>query len=182
MIWAYSYYARTYGKKEYLSMAKQGLDFLSAISGMRNTTAGTGKPPGGDNSGSCDKICRKPVDHGLKYGFDWRRGGVCREGPHEGEPLVRDKEWWQNCESLVAMPDIYAQTGEENCFRAFQKNWEFDSTYMIHHAVGEWYQLLTEKEEVLVSQIGNPWKAMYHTGRAMPECVLRLGKLCEKEK
>lgn len=135
----------------------------------------------GDTSGGYDTICQKLVDHGLKYGFDWERGGVYRDGPHEGEPLVRDKEWWQNCESLVGLLDIYEMTGEEEYFQAFRKNWEFDTTYMICHSVGEWHQLLTEKGEVLVPQMGNPWKAMYHTGRAMLECLLRLEKLAGKE-
>ena len=136
----------------------------------------------GDTSGGYDTICQKLVDHGLKYGFDWERGGVYRDGPHEGEPLVRDKEWWQNCESLVGLLDIYEMTGEEEYFQAFRKNWEFDTTYMICHSVGEWHQLLTEKGEVLVPQMGNPWKAMYHTGRAMLECLLRLEKLAGKRR
>lgn len=130
-----------------------------------------------DRSGTYDVICKKLVDHGLEYGFDWERGGVFRDGPHEGAPLVRDKEWWQNCESLVGLLDIYAVTGEDTYAQAFLKNWAFDTAHMIHHEVGEWHQLLTEDGRVLVSQMGNPWKAMYHTGRAMLECVLRLEKI-----
>jgi mannobiose 2-epimerase len=50
---------------------------------------------------------------------------------------------------------------------------------MINHEVGEWIQLLKEDGTVIIPQIGNPWKGMYHSGRAMMECVLRLQKLLE---
>ena len=76
-------------------------------------------------------LSRKLTDHALKYGFDYERGGVFRDGPHEGAPLVRDKEWWQNCESLVGFLDAYEQLGDEKYAEAFLKNWEFDTTYMI---------------------------------------------------
>ena len=122
-------------------------------------------------------ITRKLVDHALKYGFDYEKGGVYRDGPQEGEPLIRDKEWWQNCESLIGFLDAYEKFGDEKYFDAFCLNWEFDTKYMINHQVGEWKQLLREDGSVLVAQIGNPWKAMYHTGRSMMECVLRLKRL-----
>lgn len=126
------------------------------------------------------EITKKLVDHALKYGFDYERGGVFRDGPHEGAPLVRDKEWWQNCESLVGFLDAYEQFGEEKYLDAFLKNWEFDVSYMINHEVGEWRQLLKEDGTVIIDQIGNPWKAMYHSGRSMMECTLRLQRLLEK--
>lgn len=134
----------------------------------------------GLEAGAYDEICQRLIDHGLKYGFDWERGGVYRDGPHEGAPLVEDKEWWQNCESLVGLLDAYETTGEERYAKAFLKNWEFDTAYMINHSAGEWRQLLAKDGRALVPQLGNPWKAMYHTGRAMLECLLRLEKLCRE--
>ena len=122
-------------------------------------------------------LTRKLTDHALKYGFDYERGGVFRDGPHEGAPLVRDKEWWQNCESLVGFLDAYEQLGDEKYAEAFLLNWNFDTTYMINHEVGEWRQLLKEDGTVIIPQIGNPWKAMYHSGRSMMECSLRLQHL-----
>ena len=96
---------------------------------------------------------------------------------HDGRIVVTDKEWWQNCESLIGFLDAYEKFGNEKYFDAFCLNWEFDTKYMINHQVGEWKQLLREDGSVLVAQIGNPWKAMYHTGRSMMECVLRLKRL-----
>ncbi len=123
------------------------------------------------------QVTRKLADHALKYGFDYERGGVYRDGPHIGAPLVRDKEWWQNCESLVGFLDAYEQLKDQKYAEAFIQNWKFDTVYMINHEVGEWRQLLKEDGTVIIPQIGNPWKAMYHTGRSMMECSLRLQRL-----
>ena len=38
-------------------------------------------------------IGKRVVDHALQYGFDYEHGGVFRDGPHTGAPLIRDKEW-----------------------------------------------------------------------------------------
>lgn len=126
-------------------------------------------------------ITRKLTDHALKYGYDKEKGGVYRDGPHDGAPLVRDKEWWQNCEVLVGFLDAYERLGSKEYAQAFIKTWEFDNEYMINHQVGEWRQLLKEDGTVLISNIGNVWKAMYHTGRAMMECKLRLERILETE-
>lgn len=131
----------------------------------------------GDFSGKYDELSKNLVDHTLTYGYDKELGGVFRDGPHEGAPLVRDKEWWQNCEVLVGFLDVYDRFKDEKYAEAFIKTWEFDYRYMINHEVGEWRQLLTAKGEVLTGSIGNPWKGIYHTGRAMLECIERLEKV-----
>lgn len=122
-------------------------------------------------------ITAKLVDHSLKYGFDYAFGGVYRDGPHEGPALVTDKEWWQNCEVLVGYLDAFERFGEEKYFDAFQNTWEFDKKYMINYELGEWRQLLKRDGSVLVGDVGNPWKAIYHTGRAMIECIYRLKRI-----
>lgn len=125
------------------------------------------------------KITRKLVDHALEYGFDHELGGVYRDGPHIGAPFVKDKEWWQNCEVLVGFLDAYQHEAKERYAEAFAKTWEFDTTYMINHEIGEWRQLLKHDGTPIEAQIGNPWKAMYHTGRAMLETLLRLEEILE---
>ncbi len=127
-----------------------------------------------------DDVSRKFVDHALKYGFDYEIGGVYRDGPHEGEPLVKDKEWWQNCEVLVGFLDVYERLEDEKYAKAFLQTWDFANKYMINHEVGEWKQLLTHDGKVIVGNIGNPWKGIYHTGRAMIECMQRLEKILAK--
>jgi len=131
----------------------------------------------GCEAGHYHAVTRKLVDHSLQYGFDHQLGGVYRDGPHEGPALVYDKEWWQNCEVLVGYLDAYETLGDERYLEAFLKTWAFDHTYMINHDVGEWRQLLNREGKIIVGDIGNPWKAIYHSGRAVMESVLRLQRL-----
>lgn len=120
-------------------------------------------------------------DHALRFGFDHELGGVYRDGLHNGSALVFDKEWWQNCEALVGFLDTYERTQDIVYFDAFSKTWDFDRTHFIHPKTGEWRQLLQRDGSPIVSDLGNPWKAIYHTGRAMLECKQRLERLLQQE-
>jgi len=124
-------------------------------------------------------ITEKLVNHSLRYGFDHELGGVYRDGPHDGYAIVHDKEWWQNAEVLVGYLDSYERLKDEKYFDAFYKTWIFDQTYMIDKKLGEWHQLVNCDGKVLVSDLGNPWKAFYHTGRSMMECMTRLKKMID---
>ena len=95
----------------------------------------------------------------------------------EGEFLVKDKEWWQNCEVLVGFLDAFEQFDEEKYYAAFEKTWDFDKKYLINADIGEWRQLVNKQGQVLTGDIGNPWKAIYHSGRAMLECKQRLERM-----
>lgn len=128
----------------------------------------------GDPPGRFDLYIKQFADHALAYGFDHVLGGVYRDGPHIGPALVRDKEWWQNCESLVGFLCAYQRLGDERYLRAFFRNWDFDSAYLINHQAGEWHQLAGARGDILIGDLGNLWKGMYHTGRAVLECVSRL--------
>ena len=131
----------------------------------------------GDPSGRFDNYIRQFADHALRYGFDHELGGVYRDGPHEGAALVRDKEWWQNCESLVGFLCAWERLGDERFWQAFEKNWDFDSRYLINHQAGEWHQLADARGKILIGDLGNLWKGMYHSGRAVLECVNRLRRM-----
>lgn len=127
-----------------------------------------------------DEVARRLADHGLAYGLDRTLGGVYRDGPHEGPALIMDKEWWQNCESLVGFLDAYERFGAPQYLDAFFLTWSFAKEHFINHAIGEWRQLLDRSGNVISGDIGNPWKASYHTGRAMLECKARLGRLLDQ--
>ena len=127
-----------------------------------------------------DYVEKMLVDHSLKYGFDYAHGGVYYAGHYEGEATRLEKEWWENCEALIGFWDAYEHLGEEKYVDAFIKTWEFCNRHMINHEIGEWYQLVSREGKVLVGCIGNTWKGIYHTGRAMLECKQRLEKYLNK--
>jgi len=126
-------------------------------------------------------VVRRLVDHCLRYGLDHARGGVYRDGPHDGPALVRDKEFWQNAEVLVGFLDAYEITRDARYLEAFELSWNFVKRHMINHELGEWLTLVSETGEPLVAQIGNPWKACYHSGRAIYEAIRRLDMLLAED-
>ena len=126
-----------------------------------------------------DEVTKSLTDHSLKYGFDDEYGGIYYSGPYAGEATGLEKEWWENCEVLIGYLDAYERLKDDKYLDAFVKCWEFCHQYMIHHEVGEWYQLLSREGKVLVGCIGNGWKGIYHTGRAVLECKQRLERILE---
>ena len=123
-------------------------------------------------------IMKRLLDHAIEYGIDWEYGGVYRDGLREtGEPIIREKEFWQNAEIVVGMLDGYSTFGDEIYWKAFENVWNFNEKYFVIPQIGEWRTLLDRKGEILDENIGNPWKVSYHTGRSSMECVARLKKL-----
>jgi mannobiose 2-epimerase len=128
-----------------------------------------------------DMMNRSLLDHSLRHGYDYTYGGVFRDGPPNGPAFVRDKEFWQNAEVLVGYLDGFEHFGDIRYWEAFEGTWRFVTTYMINHELGEWRQLLNRDGSVLVGDLGNPWKACYHSGRSVLESIIRLNKLLQTE-
>jgi mannobiose 2-epimerase len=129
-----------------------------------------------DVAGYQDVIYRL-VDHAVKYGIDDIYGGVYRDGTASGAVLVDEKEWWQQAESLVGLLEAYRLFKEERFWAAFTCVWHFVQSKMINHEVGEWNALLSRDGKPLVTDLGNEWKAAYHTGRSTLECISRMSEL-----
>ena len=124
-----------------------------------------------------DPILRRLLDSALEHGYDREFGGVYRDGTLSGEVLVRDKEWWQNFESMTGFLNGFTMTGDEKYLEAFLSTWAFIRDHFMNSEVGESRQLLARDGSVLVGALGNPWKGVYHTGRALAECLRRLAAI-----
>ncbi len=119
------------------------------------------------------EILKKLLDHSLQFGYDYTYGGVYRDGIADQEVLVTDKEWWQNFESLVGYLNGYEKYRQDTYAEAFLKTWEFVRDKFMNMEAGESRQLLGRTGEPIVGSLGNPWKGIYHTGRALAECLIR---------
>ncbi len=122
-------------------------------------------------------LIRTLYDHCIQYGIDRQHGGVYCEGPHKGEAREKNKEFWQQGETLVAMLDATAAFGDERYWHAYMNVHRFVFDHMINHEVGEWLPLLGPDNEVLWDYMGHAWKINYHTVRSMLECERRLREL-----
>ncbi len=131
----------------------------------------------GDSKTEHDDLIRNLLDHAIRHGLDPQYGGVYRDGVGDGDAIVTDKEWWQNFESMVGFINGYKRFGDEKYAEAFLSTWNFVKTYFIHSDLGESRQLLRRDGTPIVGNLGNPWKGIYHTGRALAECIDRLNAL-----
>ncbi|MFP7296839.1 AGE family epimerase/isomerase [Neobacillus niacini] len=124
-------------------------------------------------------LTKKIAYHTLKFGLDSELGGVYRDGPHQGPAYITDKEFWQNQEVLVGFLDAYEILRDDKLLTAFLKTWEFSKKYLINWELGEWRQLVDKEGNILIGNLGNPWKACYHSGRSMLEVIQRLEQMLE---
>jgi mannobiose 2-epimerase len=120
---------------------------------------------------------RKLYDHCVSHGIDWERGGVYCEGGHDGPARERNKEFWQQAETMVGMLDACEQFEDTRYLDAYENVHNFAMQHVINHRVGEWYPLFDENNNRLWDYMGHAWKINYHTMRAAIECEKRLSKL-----
>lgn len=135
----------------------------------------------GERTEHDNEILIRLLDFAMKYGYDFEFGGIYRDGLISGEVLVTDKEWWQNWECLVGFLNGYCMTKDGKYLDLYKELWEFNKKHFMNYSVGESRQLLERTGKPIVSNIGNPWKAIYHTGRAFAECITRLDSLIDSE-
>ena len=119
----------------------------------------------------------KLYDHCVKYGVDWKRGGVFCEGPHDGPAREKNKEFWQQAETLVGLLDAYILTKDSTYLDAYEKVHRFVMDHNINHEVGEWFPLFGENNNLLWDYMGHAWKINYHTVRSMIQSEKRLKEI-----
>ncbi len=127
------------------------------------------------------KVAKKLVDHALQNGFCEQCGGLFNSGYYfkEEENITifnKNAEWWAQAEGLNAflmMAKIFPD--EKKYSEAFEKNWNYISTNLIDPVHGEWY--LNGKNynpDVVNAPKSTIWKANYHNGRALMNCIRML--------
>ncbi len=127
-----------------------------------------------------EPVFRRLVDHALERGLDAEYGGLYRDGLRDGEALVLEKEFWQQAEGLLGLIDAYVALGDARYLDAARNVWDFVERHMLVAGLGEWRVLVDRRGSPIDSNLGNPWKVSYHTGRALLESVRRLdgGERC----
>jgi cellobiose epimerase len=108
--------------------------------------------------------------YSLKYGFDNEKGGFYNGGPFNQPATNRNKVWWVQAEALVAALWMHRLTGEQKYLGVFSKTWDFIDKNMIDWEHGEWRDTITPEGQVRGPK-ASVWKAGYHNGRSMIECL-----------
>jgi mannobiose 2-epimerase len=122
-------------------------------------------------------VLERLLDHASRLGIDYEYGGIYRDGIGNQSVLITDKEWWQNFEAMTGFLNGYTLYQKENYLENFKNVWEFIQANFLIPEQGESRQLLKRDGSPIISNIGNPWKGIYHTGRAIKECIERIDKI-----
>jgi mannobiose 2-epimerase len=109
-------------------------------------------------------------DYSLKYGYDQEKGGFFYSGAFNQPADVRNKSWWVEAETLVSALRMYRMTREQKYRSVFEKTFEFVEKYQVDWENGEWHADVMP-DGTTRGDKAQPWKAGYHGGRAMIECI-----------
>ncbi len=113
----------------------------------------------------------------FRYGFDDRLGGFFESGPFALPADKRDKVWWVEAEACVTTLYLYRLTGESHFWAVFKRTYDFIDKYQTDWQHGEWWP--TVRGENGLGDKAQIWKAGYHNGRAMLECLDLLSELAK---
>ncbi|MBI4891075.1 MAG: AGE family epimerase/isomerase [Acidobacteria bacterium] len=118
-------------------------------------------------------LFRHNFAYSMKYGWDSQAGGFWYWGPFGAPAAGLTKSWWVQAEALVSALTMYQLTSDPQYWEVFLKTWEFVKRYQVDWQSGEWW---SEVDANLKPSGGkaNEWKAGYHNGRAMLECIALL--------
>jgi len=115
-------------------------------------------------------LYRALFDYAMKYGFDEAQGGFFTSGPFNQPANDRTKTWWVQAEALVSSLYMHRLTNDPKYLRVFEKTYDWVDKHQVDWIHGEWFENITP-EGVPKGDKAQMWKAGYHDGRAMIECL-----------
>jgi len=121
-------------------------------------------------------LYRALFDYALKYGFDKEQGGFYNSGPFNKPADDRTKTWWVQAEALVSALRMYQLTGDKLYFDCFTKTLDWVEKHQVDWKNGDWFADIRPNGQPTGAKAG-PWKAAYHNGRSMLECLKTLDEL-----
>ncbi|HEY8534830.1 MAG TPA: AGE family epimerase/isomerase, partial [Vicinamibacterales bacterium] len=121
-------------------------------------------------------LFRQLFAYALAHGYDAREGGFYDSGPLGRPADRRAKIWWVQAEALVSALTMYRLTRDPQYAQVFLKTWSFTNGRQTDHAAGEWHATIAE-DGTAHGDKANRWKAGYHNGRAMIECLRLLREI-----
>jgi mannobiose 2-epimerase len=126
------------------------------------------------------EVARLLVDHALDWGWDADHGGFYDKGESFGNPAWdRTKVWWTEAEGLNALLVMDHKFGRQtDRYRtAFHKQWDFIDKHLLDPEHGGWYSETTREGKLIGDGAkAGPWKANYHTSRAMMNVATLLAR------
>ncbi|MBN2136201.1 MAG: AGE family epimerase/isomerase [Sedimentisphaerales bacterium] len=115
-------------------------------------------------------LYRELFEYSLKYGYDSDSGGFYDSGPFNAPADKCEKVWWVQAEAVVSALYMHRLTGDKKYLPVFEKTLEFIEKHLADWETGEWHGSVSAEGRAGGDK-ANAWKAGYHNGRAMIECL-----------
>jgi mannose/cellobiose epimerase-like protein (N-acyl-D-glucosamine 2-epimerase family) len=112
-------------------------------------------------------------EYSLKYGYDQNEGGFFYWGEFNQPATDKSKSWWVQSEALVSSLYMRGLTKDQKYLKIFIQTFQLIEKKFIDWENGEWHATVTERGSSQGNK-GGIWKAGYHNGRAMIECLKML--------
>ena len=115
-------------------------------------------------------LYRALFDYSMRHGYDQEKGGFFDSGAFNNPADQRSKTWWVEAEAIVSALYMHRLTGDAKYLGVFEKTYDFIDKYQTDWENGEWHATITPEGKALGDK-AQIWKAGYHNGRAMIECL-----------
>ena len=115
-------------------------------------------------------LYRSLFDYSMQHGYDPEKGGFYDSGAFNKPADRRSKIWWVEAEAIVSALYMHRLTGDAKYLAVFEKTYDFIDKYQTDWEHGEWHATITPEGKALGDK-AQIWKAGYHNGRAMIECL-----------
>lgn len=137
---------------------------------------------GNEHPTKTHEVAKRITDHVLQYGWDFELGGIWDGGYYNDkqtvcEIVMHEKAWWAQAEAMNTfqiMAELYPEDPNDYHSR-FMETWNYINTYLIDHENGGWHIAGTDQSpDIVKAPKAHIWKANYHDGRALMNCLKRL--------
>lgn len=117
-----------------------------------------------------DSLYKTLFASSMRYGYDNQNGGFYDSGKLEQLADRKDKVWWVQSEAIVAALYLYRLTGDEEYRKVFEQTYRWIETKQLDKQRGEWFSSI-KPDGTPSGPKASIWKAGYHNGRALIECI-----------
>jgi len=107
----------------------------------------------------------------LDFGWDKEFGGIFYFMDLKGNPTEQlewnQKLWWPHIEAMIACLKGFQLTGNEDCWKWFEKLYDYCWSHFVDTQNGEWYGYLSREGELNLDLKGGKWKGCFHVPRGL---------------
>jgi mannobiose 2-epimerase len=111
------------------------------------------------------------LNHALKFGYDYDRGGLYACGEDDKPATVRHKVWWAQAELLAALTDALVHRPNADYETALKKLLDFVANFMVDPIDGVWLDFVAADGRLQNPDKASNWKDGYHDVRAMVKFI-----------